>query len=101
MVTGSKSAIGGVAVPLSSTSVLIVRFLTVRALASNTGTIYLGTSAAVTAGTDDETDGFPIVAGDVLQFDLKADGVGSQVDVSELWVIADTPGQKLSWAVDL
>ena len=101
MATGSKSAIGGTAVPLAATSVPIGRFLTLRALAANTGTVYLGLSSAVTPGNNDATDGFPIIAGDLLQFDLAADGLLGQFDVSKVWVIADTPGQHLFWATDL
>jgi len=85
--TGRKSGVGTTAVPLVTAVRPLTRGLQLRAAATNTGTVYVGASSAVTADAADATDGFPLAAGEGLL--VKVD------DASKVYLIASAASQKV------
>lgn len=57
------------------------------AAASNTGVVYVGVRPNLTAGTNDDSDGFPLSAGESVLLPVSAE--------SEVYAIADAASQKL------
>ena len=86
---GAKSSITTSAVALAATSGMAGNGILVKAANSNTGTVYVGVSSAVTAGTLDATDGFELGAGESVQVELN--------DPSKIYVIGSASGQKVFW----
>jgi len=60
----------------------------IKAGSSNTGIVYVGL-AGVTAGTEPNTDGFPLSAGDSVSIEV--------MDVNLIYVIASAVNQKVFW----
>lgn len=85
--TGSKSGIGTSQVQLVSSGSNSMA-LTIQADISNTGTVYVG-KTGVTAGTNDATDGYPLLAGDSLDIYYNAP--------ANVYLIASAAGQKVYW----
>lgn len=85
---GAKSSIGATAIQLSSDTTVLSKGVLLKADNANSGTIYVGTEV-VTAGTNDATDGMPLMAGD--GHFLEAD------QLARVYVIASAPGQKIYW----
>jgi len=94
--TGAKSSIGTSAVALTSTSNPISYKVGIRAASGNSGTVYVGLSSAVTAGSSDTTDGFPLAAGEYTELTRSAVS-----DTTGVYLIASGAGQKVFWAVDV
>jgi hypothetical protein len=86
--TGAKSAIGATALQLTSSPTSCQSGVLIRADKANTGTVYVG-PAAVTAGTADATDGFPLAAGDIIFIPV--------VDASLVFAIGSATGQRVFW----
>lgn len=86
-------AVGGKAVGTSAVqfghTVQLFSGVTIKAAANNSGQIYVGYNAAVTAGTSDDTDGFELSAGESYPFPVT--------HLTKLWVIADSASQKFYW----
>jgi hypothetical protein len=85
---GRTSAIGTTAVSLTDTSMLAAKGVQVRAADSNTATVYLGNSD-LTADTADQTDGFPLAAGEALFVPVN--------DAQKVFVRSTVAGQKVFW----
>lgn len=97
MAYGSKSSIGATALQLTATATPITPDgIALRSDPANTGYLFVGSSSAVTAGTSDATDGFPMKPGETLHF-----GKSLSQDVSYLYVIASTTGQRIFWSTDI
>lgn len=94
--TGAKSSIGTSAVALTATSNPISYKVGIRAASGNSGTVYVGLSSGVTAGSDDATDGFPLAAGEYTELTRSAVS-----DTTGVYLIASGAGQKVFWAVDV
>ena len=64
-----------------------------KALAGNSGNVYLGLSTAVTkaAGSQDTTSGFELDSGDEIEL--------SVTNLNELWIICDNAGDDLSYMI--
>lgn len=90
--TGSKSAIGTSAVQIIATSTPAKIGVVVKAANSNTGTVYIGNSTGVTAGTTDATDGFELAGGESVTIDID--------NVNKLYAIGSASGQKVYWTAD-
>lgn len=86
---GAKSSIGTTAVQLTTSSITCGKGVVVKADASNSGFVYVGSSSSVTAGSADATDGFQIAA---------KEGVVVEVDnPNKIYVIGSAAGQKVYW----
>ena len=59
--------------------------VTVRADPANTGVVYVGLDNAITAGTTDATDGFPLQAGESITLPVA--------NSNQLWVIGSAVNQ--------
>jgi len=94
--TGAKSSISTSAVALTSTSNPISYKVGIRAASGNSGTVYVGLSSSVTAGSSDTTDGFPLAAGEYTELTRSAVS-----DTTDVYLIASGAGQKVFWAVDV
>jgi len=79
--------VGAAAVQLSATSRALEQGVLVRASNSNTNTIYLGASNAVTADTNAATDGYELGAGEAVEVEAS--------DLDEIWLISDAAAQKV------
>lgn len=90
--TGSNSSIGTSAVQIIVASTPAKIGVTVKAANSNTGTVYVGNSAGVTAGTADATDGFELAGGESVVIDID--------NVNKLYAIASAASQKVYWTAD-
>lgn len=66
--------------------------VTIKAAAGNSGIIYVGYNAGVTAGDTADTDGFELSAGESQPFPVT--------HLDKLWVIADGAAQKFYWAAN-
>lgn len=90
MITGRRT-VGATAAPIFSTetSERCRTGIEIKASAGNAGTIYVGTSSGVTADLDDDTDGYPLAAGQSILLPFP-----SVQDPNQVHVIASTSGQK-------
>lgn len=86
--TGRKT-VGTTAVQITTSTAELFSGIHIRAAGSNTGTIYVGFSNAVTADSADATDGFPLNANDGLYLPVSLG--------SEVWIIASAASQKFFW----
>jgi len=85
--TGSNLDIDTSAEQLVSSSVACKFGVTVKAAATNTGTVYIGSSSSVTAGTTGSTDGFPLEPGESVTVPVN--------NVNLLYGIASVANQKV------
>ena len=85
--TGSNLDIDTSAEQLVSSSVACKFGVTVKAAATNTGTVYIGASSSVTAGTTGSTDGFPLEPGESVTVPVN--------NVNLLYGIASVANQKV------
>ena len=85
---GALSAIGATALRIVSTYTFVARGVQIKAAVGNSGLVYVG-NADVTAGSADATDGFELSPGDGLFVPAY--------DLSRVWFIGDSPGQKIFW----
>jgi hypothetical protein len=81
-------AVGLTAVQAKATAFPVNKGVGVKAWASNTGIIYVGSRSNLTAGTTAATDGFPLSKGDGDTIPID--------DLSKVWAISDTAGQNLA-----
>lgn len=88
---GMKSGVGTTAVKLNATSISASRGVLIKAADANSGTVYIGNSSAVTAGTVDSTSGFELNGG--------ASHFIECTNVNLIWLIANAPNQKVFWEV--
>ena len=72
----------GTEVQVSATSVPI-KGITIKALAANTGTMYVGSSTVAS------TNGYPLAAGQAISFDIS--------NLNTVWVDASVNGEKVSY----
>jgi hypothetical protein len=86
--------IGTSAAQLNSTAQSTPRGVFIKARESNTGTVAVGFSNAVTVNSADATDGTPLPAGASLFIPAS-----KAADLSAVWVIATASGQKLDYLV--
>ena len=84
-VTGRRTA-GTSAAQLSQTSRALTRGVEIYADAANTGVVYIGNAATVTADANDDTDGRPIPAGKSRFFVID--------DLAKLYHKGSAAGQK-------
>lgn len=87
--TGQNSDVDTVAEQITTTSVTASRGVVVKAANANSGTVYVGTSSSVTAGTADATDGFELGAGESILVEVN--------NANKVWVIASVNNQKVFW----
>lgn len=82
----------GTQVPLSSTTIL-ARNICIQALASNTGSIYIGESDVSSSDF-----GVEITAGNSFSIELPSMGeAGSDdIDLKDIWIDAETNGEGVS-----
>jgi hypothetical protein len=85
--TGSNLDIDTSAEQLVASSVACKFGVTVKAAATNTGTVYIGASSSVTAGTTGSTDGFPLEPGESVTVPVN--------NVNLLYGIASVANQKV------
>lgn len=85
--TGSNLDIDTTAEQLVSASVACKFGVTVKAATTNTGTVYIGASSSVTAGTNDSTDGFPLEPGESVTIPVN--------NINLLYGIASVVNQKV------
>jgi hypothetical protein len=83
LVTGQKLVPIGTAQRLSPSSVAATRMIAVQAFDSNTGNVFLGVSDVTTS------NGWPIGPGQAITI--------ASSDVTKLFVISETGGQRVSW----
>lgn len=91
---GRKSSISTSAVQLSASTAPLEYGIEVKAAAGNSGTVYVGSSNAVTADAADATDGFPLAAGDQV-FIPRAFADGKPLSLSSVWLIGSAASQKV------
>lgn len=72
-----------------------------KADANNSGSIYVGYTDAVTAGTPDATSGIRLSAGNeyVVPPSLIGAGTAAGADAQNIWVIGSGAGQKIYFDV--
>ncbi len=78
--------VGTSAVQFSTTTVNAPNGVYVKAAPGNSGVVYVGASNAVTAGTTDATDGYPLSAGEEVFVPIN--------DLKKVWLIASASSQK-------
>lgn len=89
---GSKSDIGTTAAQLISTTVRAKQGVQVQAHSDNSDTIYIGFGNTVTVtGTDDDTDGYPLAAGNSLLIPIT--------NPNEIFVISGASSQRLNFLI--
>lgn len=76
---------------IESVDIKSTRGVLFRTLSDALGTVYVGYSVNVNAGTGTATSGFPIEPGESLHI--------SQDTASRLFFISDIAGQKVFWAI--
>lgn len=86
--TGSK-AVGVAAIQLFPVPFKVLKGVQLKADTTNTGIIYVGSNSGVTAAAADETDGFPISAGEGVFIATE--------DISKIYVIASLAAQEIYW----
>jgi len=79
----------GTEVQLSNTN-RKVRWIKVKALAANSGKVYLGIAGSITASL-----GYELSAGNEIEINFAE--LGGTIVFSTLWVDAATNGDKLAW----
>ena len=79
----------GTEVQLSNTN-RKVRWIKVKALAANSGKVYLGIAGSITASL-----GYELSAGNELEINFAE--LGGTIVLSTLWADAATNGDKLAW----
>jgi hypothetical protein len=87
---GRKSGVGTSAVQLVATPLHAAKGIELIAASTNTGTVYVG-NADVTAGSADDTDGFPLAPGARLFLPLD--------DPSKVYVRGSAAGQTVFFVV--
>lgn len=94
---GAKASIG--ATPLAlATSTVICTGVVIKALASNSGTVYVGNDSNVATST-----GFPLAAGDQQSFDIKwflgwsPATSANAADLASIYVVGSTTGQEVRY----
>ena len=90
--TGAKSSVGTSAVQMTSSSVKAPLGVTVKAANNNSGTVYVGSSSSVTAGTADSTDGFELGPGESITILVD--------NTNKVWLIGSAAGQKVFYMVN-
>ena len=85
--TGSNLDVDGSAEQLIAVSHPATTAVLVRADAENSGVVYLGDSASVTAGTLGSTDGLPLSAGDAISIPVT--------NANLIYAIGSAANQKL------
>lgn len=83
---GSKSNIGTTAVQIATSSIPVKKGVLIKASNNNTGIVYVG-NLNLTAGTNDQTDGFELEAGESVVIEID--------DVNKLYARASSSGQKI------
>lgn len=86
---GSNLDIDTSAEQITSTSFACKFGVTLKAAATNTGTLYIGDSSSVTAGTTGSTDGFPLEPGESVTLPVNNPNL--------LYAIASVANQKIFW----
>mgnify|MGYP001586299131 CR=1 FL=1 len=89
---GAKSSIGVTAVQMLATDTKIQKGVVVKADNNNSGIVYVGKSASVTAGSADATDGFPLYPGDSVKLDVG--------NLNLVYLIGSAAGQKVFFIAD-
>lgn len=89
-ITGKLSGISGVETQLIDTTAKARYGTQIFAPATNTESVYIGVTG-LTAGTDDDTDGFPIEAGGTF--------LDKRRSPSDIYVIAPSGDQELVYAI--
>lgn len=89
-ITGAKSSIGATALQISSTVRALDKGVDVKADDDNTGVVYVGALSTITAGSADATDGFRLNPGQSVFLAID--------DISKVYVIGSTTGQKVWFA---
>ena len=87
--TGSNLDVDATAEQLTATQRSFSNGIIVKAALSNTGTVYIGPDAGVTAGTLAATDGFPLDPGDSVFLEMT--------DPSLIYCIGSAANQKVFW----
>lgn len=94
---GALASIGATPLPLALTTVVSTGVV-IKALASNSGTVYVGNDSNVTTST-----GFPLAAGDVQSFDIKwflgwspLTNVNA-ADLASIYIVGSTTGQEVRY----
>ena len=85
---GRTSGIGTSAVSLVDTAVPAAKGVQVRAADGNTAAVYVG-NQGLTTDTNDDTDGFPLRAGEALFVPVN--------DAAKVFVISTVANQKVFW----
>lgn len=86
---GAKSSIGGTALQMTTSTYRCKSGVIVKAASTNTALVYVGDSSAVTANSNDTTDGFEIAAGQSITVPVDKP--------SRIYVIASAVSQKVFW----
>ena len=86
---GSNLDIDTSAEQITTTSFACKFGVTLKAAATNTGTLYIGDSSSVTAGTTGSTDGFPLEPGESVTLPVNNPNL--------LYAIASVANQKIFW----
>lgn len=82
-------AVGTSVVQVSASTRELTLGVQILAAAGNGGIIYVSSKPNVTAGTNDETDGFPLVAGATLMFPARQE--------NQVYLIASAITQEISF----
>ena len=87
--TGGKGSISTTPLQLTTVDAEGQRGIQITAASGNAAAVYVGESNAITPGTVDATDGYPIAAGATVVIPtLRAD---------ELYVVAPSAGHQVHW----
>lgn len=86
--TGTKP-VGASVVQLSTSSRQLTNGVQILADPGNSGVVYVGSIPNVTAGTNNETDGFPLAAGASILFPARSE--------EDVYLIADGASQSVSF----
>lgn len=84
ILAGAKASIGTSAVQITATETLLQVGVTIKALAGNSNTVYIGASDAVTSST-----GYPLAAGEEKFIPVD--------DLSLVWLIGGASGQEIRY----
>mgnify|MGYP000173894250 CR=1 FL=1 len=79
--------VGTTAVQLSTDSSALEGGVQITADAGNSGTVYLGSRSNLTAGSSDETDGYPLAAGDSILLPVDSEAT--------IYLVGSGAGQKV------
>jgi hypothetical protein len=90
--TGSKSSISTVAVALTEDNAFIAKAgVQIRAALANTDAVWVGVYNTVTSGSNDSTDGFPLLAGESILIKHRRP--------HEIYIIASSGTQKVHFLI--